>query len=239
MTMNEPTGDENHRFEAKGKEIPELKQKYIHTSELYESFLQISSFGDVVSIYRNRPYFQNQKKHSLVSPATEVFLNVPASRSAVYHYTGLLVHESVHYWFNKKENNQTLASFSSVKESSVRLLDFFINFFEDSTGSSGLRDVLTWMCELSAELSSRNVGRPAMVHYQQHEKILEIFKSNDVVAKLISLMNLVVIKLIDKNPDACMKVLFETSRHGPQFSWMWLHIATIRNLYVKLILKFC
>ncbi|EGT49107.1 hypothetical protein CAEBREN_11330 [Caenorhabditis brenneri] len=220
--------DENSQEnrELGGLEEPFLS-KYRYISDAFEEFFRISQLGDLNAIYRNRGCFVNEKiQDALVQPAIDVFLEFPAARTSVYYYTGLLVHEYVHYWFNEKENVTQTTDINVVKDSTLEILDFYIRFFADGSGKGGLEEILQWLCELSAELSLKNVGRPAMAHAQQNGEILAILKSNEVVEKMLSLMNMIVTTALDETPDGCMRALFASSRHGQHFSWIWLHIAT-------------
>ncbi|KAF1755469.1 hypothetical protein GCK72_022038 [Caenorhabditis remanei] len=204
-----------------------LEKNYEKIVVEYESFFQLANQGDISGIYRNRPCFVNETSvENLVKPAIEVFNDFPAARQSVYHYTGMLIHECVHHWFTAKEKLPLTTNITTVKEATCQLLDFYTNFFTEGAGKSSLEECLQFLCELSAELSLRNAGRPAMIHAQQSGEVLSILKSIDIIEKVLSLMNMILSSALNENSEGCMKVLFESSRHGQHFSWIWLHIAT-------------
>ncbi|CAI2348844.1 unnamed protein product [Caenorhabditis sp. 36 PRJEB53466] len=227
MEMSEEPGPARAESPKATNETNPMSEKYANVTVIYENFLQIASLGDVSMIYRNRAGFFGKKKDALAKPAIKIFLEVPSSRPAVYHYTGLLIHECVHHTFNQKEESTSLGDITAVKDSAVRLLDFFSKYCTETPSSNSLEDALAWLCELSAELAAKNAGRPAMANCHTPEEVLARLKTNEVVPKMLSLVNLVVTSLLTTTPDACMKVMFNSSRHGPHFSWMWLHIATL------------
>uniref|UniRef100_A0A1I7UMD5 Fanconi anemia group I protein n=1 Tax=Caenorhabditis tropicalis TaxID=1561998 RepID=A0A1I7UMD5_9PELO len=219
-TEEKSKGEEEKK---KTDEPPRFLAKYDAISEGFESFFRLANLGDLNAIYRNRGcYAAETSQAALTEPVLRVFHEFPAARPAIYSYTGVLVHECVHFWFNQKENVAQTTSVTIIQEATFEILDFYSKHFGDGSGKGSLEEILTWLCELFAELSLKNAGRPAM-----SSDILSVMKSNEVVEKLLALMNVIVTTALQENPDGCMKALFEASRHGEHFNWIWLHIATI------------
>ncbi|PIC30574.1 hypothetical protein B9Z55_021771 [Caenorhabditis nigoni] len=204
-----------------------MTQRYADTAGIFEEFFKSTAHGDLTAIYRNRPCYSSiLPVEKLTRCAIDAFVYFPSARPAIYHYTGMMIHECVHHWFNKKENVAQTIDTTSAQEATSQLLNYYIRFFTEGNGKGGLEEILQWACELCAELSSKNAGRPAMAQIQQNGEVLAILKSNELIDKLLSLMNMVVTNALNENPDGCMRALFESSRHGQHFSWIWLHIAT-------------
>ncbi|CAP21413.2 Protein CBG24917 [Caenorhabditis briggsae] len=237
-----------------------MTQRYADTAAIFEEFFKSTAHGDLTAIYRNRPCYSSiLSVEKLTRCAIDAFVYFPSARPAIYHYTGMMIHECVHHWFNKKENvaqskgtplktlnfriltrklNISAIDTTSAQEATSQLLNYYIRFFTEANGKGGLEEILQVRNsiltvlkiygpgKLCAELSSKNAGRPATAQVQQNGEVLAILKSNELIDKLLSLMNMVVTTALNENPDGCMRALFESSRHGQHFSWIWLHIAT-------------
>ncbi|CAI5444754.1 unnamed protein product [Caenorhabditis angaria] len=202
-----------------------ITEKYKHASNLYESFQDLVNCGDLNAIYRNRQVFINQKRSNLVRPALDVFRELPSSRPAVFYYVGLILHEYTHHSFNKIENPSHPVNPIQIRETITKFLDVFQKFVDETENRKGLADMLTFICNFCAELSGNNGGRPSMSQNKTPEAMLSFFLKWDQISKLIALMDNIIANLLEKSPEMCMKVLFDASRHGPHFNWIWLHIA--------------
>lgn len=204
-----------------------LEQRYARTAGEFEDFFYMSAHGDLTQIYRNRTCFTGfGSKDELTRAPIRAFLHSPAARPSVYAFTGQMIHECVHHWFNKKEDVKINADTYFVENAIKDMLAFYTRYFRNGTGKGALEEILQWLCELCAELSSKNAGRPAMAHAQQNGDILKILQSNEFINEALVLLDEIVTIALEKNPEGCMRALFEASRHGPHFSWIWLHIAT-------------
>ncbi|CAB3397457.1 unnamed protein product [Caenorhabditis bovis] len=168
-----------------------------------------------------------------------MFKEFPSSRLAVYSFVGLLIHESAHTTFNKRENPQQTTSCVALRDATIKIMDWFQKFANDSRSTRALSEILTWVCSLCAELSVHNSGRPSVMKTTNGPDIvLKSFQSCESIAKLMSLLDVIIHSMLEIDPDTCMKVLFDASRHGPHFNWVWLHIAmTFPGTIVKHLLR--
>uniref|UniRef100_A0A0N4W157 INTS5_N domain-containing protein n=1 Tax=Haemonchus placei TaxID=6290 RepID=A0A0N4W157_HAEPC len=182
-------------------------QKYRKVTNIYESFVKLTSMGDVTAVYR-RPIWAHLSAAELIAPASDVFLCIPASRNAVLGYIGMLIHENAHQCFSKQENPQYGPVHFFLLDGS-RMFPSFLG-----VDYTSVENAAVWCCTISSELSQHNAGRLSVVNLPRGpESLLELFKMVGSIAQLIKLIDTTINVLLAKCPDECMTVLFDASRH--------------------------
>ncbi|PAV70715.1 hypothetical protein WR25_05352 [Diploscapter pachys] len=217
--------EDGHDAVIKIYEGPEWDNIYKAIDVIRAAFRKVALLGDVAAVYRNRPIWTSHSYVDLVKPALDAYNLVPSSRSAVYNYTGLLIHETAHQFVLKKENPQFGVDYSTVELTACELLKLINRTCMEAKSETVPLEILQWCCNLASELSQHNTGRPCTSKARGPDFLLELFRSCPPIEQLISLLDLVIDNLLGRCPESCMKVLFDASRSGSHFIWIWLHIA--------------
>ncbi|CAD6198692.1 unnamed protein product [Caenorhabditis auriculariae] len=228
--LKEPEEEEFEDIPTARDELLEiqLSEKYQRAHHLYENFLQISTVGDIAAIYRNRAVWTNFTLEELVPPAANIFYAVPSTRPAVFLLHGDVDSRSHSFVFLIGGKIRSLPWSLPLKKRrrGPTCGRFFEKYLNDTASVRAATELLTWSCGLTSELSMHNSGRPcALQAGPGAENLLEVFMSCEPIAALIRITDLCVQFLIDRVPENCMKMLFEASRHGAHFNWVWLHIV--------------
>ncbi|GMS80221.1 hypothetical protein PENTCL1PPCAC_2396, partial [Pristionchus entomophagus] len=205
-------------------------ENYKTVSALYENFMKLAMMcTDISMVYRNRPIWCQYPCDVLTNDPREVYKRIPTSRSAVHNYIGLLIHESAHQYFVQRESGGNgPTNYTSVEDATVNLIDMVENHLLAKWNQSTTLEVLAWGCNLACELHINNHRRPCAVQMQAHtkaEQFLALVKQSRAVGRLLLLLNGIIELLLKKCPDECLNLLFDVSRYGADFNWMWLQIS--------------
>ncbi|GMT11226.1 hypothetical protein PFISCL1PPCAC_2523, partial [Pristionchus fissidentatus] len=197
---------------------------------LYENFMKLANLcPDISMVYRNRPIWCQYPAEALVKDARDIYKRIPTSRPAVHNFIGLLIHESAHQHFVQREAaGGGQSNYKSVEDAAISLIDMIENHLLAKWNQSATLDVLEWACNLSCQLHINNHRRPCAIQMQAHtkaEQFLVLLKHSNAVNRLLLLINGIIELLLKKDADACLALLFDASRYGEDFNWMWLQIS--------------
>ncbi|GMR59282.1 hypothetical protein PMAYCL1PPCAC_29477 [Pristionchus mayeri] len=204
-------------------------ENYKNVAALYDNFMNLAKLcTDISMVYRNRPIWCQYPSDSLIRDPRDIYKRIPTSRAAVHNYIGLLVHESAHQHFVQRESGGGTTNYKSVEDASISLIDMVENHLLAKWNQLSTLEVLGWACNLACELHINNHRRPCAVQMQAHvkaEQFLVLLKQSKSVSRLLQLINGIIELLLKKSPDECLNLLFDVSRYGADFNWMWLHIS--------------
>uniref|UniRef100_A0A0N5AXJ6 INTS5_C domain-containing protein n=1 Tax=Syphacia muris TaxID=451379 RepID=A0A0N5AXJ6_9BILA len=200
-----------------------------------------------------RPVWATRPLSSLLDPARTILKSIPESRmkfiamifsaicliksnfsSAVLQYLGFLTHEAAHLHFSRKENVHISGDIGNVEKAVEYLCSDLTDLLNYSSVQNEYIEIFKFGCALFVEICQCNCDRPSIKKAGGVAPVvlLPLFESCSAISSVIRLVDVANLKLLKTDPELCLNIILENSRHGFSFDWVWLHIASKFPSYI-------